>query len=110
MHTGFGLEPAVGVVALHLDGRRFDSGALAQRLIKQRDLVAMLLGPARVHAKQHAGPVLALSAAGASMNFEIGLEGVGFAGKQRLKLAAGGLGFKALERRFGFIDDALILL
>ena len=44
------------------------------------------------------------------MHFEIGLVGVGLAGKQRLKLAAGGLGFQALERRFGFIDDALILL
>ena len=70
----------------------------------------MLLGPARVHTKQHASPVLAFGAAGAGMNFEIGLIGVGLAGKQRLKLATGGLGFQALERRFGFIDDALILL
>ena len=44
------------------------------------------------------------------MDFEIGVVGVGLAGQQRLKLAPRGLGLEALERRFGFGDDALILL
>ena len=74
------------------------------------DLVAVLLGPARVHAKQHAGPVLALGAAGAGVHLEIGIVGVGLAGEQRLELAPRGFGLELLERFLGLGDDALILL
>ena len=56
MHAALGLEPAIGVVALDLDGRRLDAGVLALGLLEQLDLVAVLLGPARVHAQQHARP------------------------------------------------------
>ena len=63
-------------------------------LLEQLDLVAVLLGPARVHAQQHAGPVLAFGAAGAGMDFEIGVVGVGLAGQQRLELAPRGLGLE----------------
>ena len=69
------------------------------RFFEQLDLVAVLLGPARVHAQQHAGPVLALGAAGAGMDFEIGVVGVGLAGEQRLELAPRGLGLERCERR-----------
>ena len=55
----------------------------------------MLLGPARIHAQQHAGPVLALGAAGAGMDFEIAVVAVGLAGQQRLELAAGDFGLAA---------------
>ena len=79
-------------------------------LFQQLDLVAVLLGPARVHAQQHAGPVLALGAAGAGMDFEIGVVGVGLARQQRFELAPRGFGLEPLERAFGFGDDALILL
>ena len=48
-------------------------------MFHQLDLVAAALGPARVHAQQHVGPVLALGAAGAGMDFEIGVVGVGLA-------------------------------
>src|SRR5712692_2733548 len=41
------------------------------------DLVAVLLGPARVHAQQHVRPVLALGAAGAGMDLEIAVVAVG---------------------------------
>ena len=44
------------------------------------------------------------------MDFEIGLVGVGLARQQRFELAPRGLGLELLERRFGFGDDALILL
>ena len=70
----------------------------------------MLLGPARVHAKQHARPILAFGAAGAGMDFEIGIQAVGLAGQQGLHLAPAELGLDLLESLFGFGDDLLILL
>ena len=39
-------------------------------IFEDLDLVAVLLGPARVHAHQHRGPVLAFGAAGAGMDFD----------------------------------------
>ena len=74
------------------------------------DLEAVLLGPARVHAQQHRGPVLALGAAGAGMDFEIGVEAVGLAGQQRFELAARDFLLQRLQRGLGFGDDALIVL
>ena len=79
-------------------------------LLEILDLVAVLLGPARVHAQQHAGPVLALGAAGAGMDFEVAVVGVGLAGQQRLELAARDFGLELAQRRLGLGDDALILL
>ena len=74
------------------------------------DLEAVLLGPARVHAQQHVGPVLALGAAGAGMDFEIAVVAVGLAGEQRLELAARDFGLELAQRRFRVGDDLLILL
>ncbi len=91
MHAVLGLQPAVGVLALDLDGRGFDAGGFAVALLDECDLVFVLLGPARVHAQQHRSPVLALGAARAGMHFEIGVVGIGFAGEQRFHLAAAGL-------------------
>ncbi len=70
----------------------------------------MLLGPARVHAQQHLGPVLAFGAAGTGMDFEIGIELVGFARQQRLKLAPRDLLLQVLQRILGFDNDARIVL
>ena len=81
VHAGFGLQPAIGVLALDQDRRRFDARALAFALFEIFDLVAMALGPARVHAHQHLGPVLAFGAAGAGMDLEIGVVAVGLAGE-----------------------------
>ena len=51
-----GLQPAVGVLALDQQRRRLDAGLLARALLDQGDLVAALLRPAHVHARQHARP------------------------------------------------------
>ena len=64
---------------------------LALALLHQLDLVAALFGPARIHARQHFGPVLRLGAARAGIDFQIRVVGVRFAGQQALDLAA--LGF-----------------
>ena len=110
VHAVFGLQPAIGIAALDLQGRGLDAGFFAERLLHHLDLETVLLGPARIHAQQHIGPVLALGAAGAGMHFEIGIVGVGFAGQQRFELAARHLGLDPLERFLGFGDGCLILL
>ena len=110
VHAGFRLQPAIGVVAADLDGGRLDAGLFALGLFEIFDLEAVLLGPARVHAQQHRGPVLALGAAGAGMDFEIGVEPVGFAGQQRFEFAAGDFLFQVFQRGFGFRDHAFVVL
>src|SRR5438270_2006228 len=52
------------------------------------DLHPLALAPAGVHPHQHLGPVLALRAAGAGIDFDIGVVGVGLSGKQRRRLVA----------------------
>ena len=110
VHAGLGLEPAIGVAALDLDGRRLDPGFFAGGLFEELDLVAVLLGPARVHAQQDVGPVLALGAAGAGMDLEIAVVGIGLARQQRLHLAALDVGLEPLERRLGVAHHRLVLL
>ena len=110
VHAVFGLEPAIGVVALDLDGRRLDAGFFAVGLFDVVDLEAVLLGPAHIHAQQHVGPVLALGAAGAGMHFEVGIVGVGLARQQRLELAARDLGLERAQRRLRLGDDLLVVL
>ncbi len=79
MNAGFGLQPAVRVVALDDDGRRLDAGLVAGGLFDDLDVELVALAPAHVHAQQHARPVAALGAAGAGMDFEIGVVRVCFA-------------------------------
>jgi murein DD-endopeptidase MepM/ murein hydrolase activator NlpD len=110
VHAAFGLEPAERVVALDLDGRRLDARLLAGGLLEIIDLVAVLLGPARVHAQQDGRPVLALGAAGAGMHLEIAVIGVGLARQQRLELAAPDLGAQALERGLGLGHHGAVVL
>ncbi len=98
MHAALGLEPAIGVGAGDPDRRRFDPGLLAAALFEPFDLVAVRLGPARIHAQQHLGPILRLGAAGAGMDLEIAVVGVGLARQQAFELAPGGLGAQLFER------------
>src|SRR6185369_11959446 len=51
------------------EGGALDARFLAVLPLHQLDLVAVLLGPAQVHAEEHLGPVLRLGAAGAGMAF-----------------------------------------
>jgi hypothetical protein len=54
-------------------------------------------GPARIHAQQHAGPVVGLGAAGAGVHFQIGVVAVGLAGQQGLQLGSRGAVLDALQ-------------
>ena len=110
VHAALGLQPAIGVVARNLDGGGLDAGLFALRLFEIFDLEAMFFGPARVHAEQHLGPVLAFGSAGAGVDLEIGIEAVGFARQQRFQLAAGDFLLQVLQRGLGLGDDAGIVL
>ena len=108
VHAGFGLQPAIGVVALDQHGRRLDARLFAVMDFQHLDLEAAALGPARVHAQQHRGPVLALGAAGAGVDFEIGVVGVGLAREHRLDLARPDLARQRADRGLGLLDDRLV--
>ncbi len=84
MHAGFGLEPAIGVFAADAEGRGLEPGGLARALLQPFDLIAVGLGPARVHAHQLLRPVLGFGAAGAGVGFEVTVVGVGLAREQGL--------------------------
>ena len=59
---------------------------------------------------QHAGPVLALGAAGAGMDLEIAVVGVGLAGEQRFQFAPRHFRLQALERVFRLGDRLVVFL
>ena len=69
------------------------------------DLELPALGPARVHAQQDVGPVLALGAAGAGVDLEVGVVAVGLAGQQRLDLGRACVLQRLLQGRFGLLHD-----
>src|SRR6185437_17012027 len=58
----------------------------------------------------HSGPVLTLGAAGAGVNFEITVVGVGFAREQCFELAPRHLRLQALERGFRLADRLVVFL
>ena len=70
MHSGFGAQPAVGVVAGHTDGRTLDSGYFAIALIDDLGLDAMPVRPFQIHTQQHGSPVLGFGAARPGLNVE----------------------------------------
>ncbi len=59
---------------------------------------------------QHLRPVLALGAAGPGMDFEIGIETVGFARQQRLEFAPRDFLLEVLQRGFSLGNDTRIAL
>ena len=104
------LQPSIGIVALDLERGALDAGFLAVGHVHDLDLVLPLLGPADVHAHEHVGPILALRAAGAGMDFEKRVVPVRLAGEQRLDLTARGLGLHAADRDLAFMDGGLVAL
>src|SRR5690348_5032289 len=93
MDTAFGLEIAVGVLALDQDGCGLDPRLLTRMMVDHFDLEAVTLGPTRVHAEQHFGPILAFGPAGAGVDLDIGAVGIRFAREEcRYLVAVGALG------------------
>ena len=74
------------------------------------DLVAVLLGPAHVHAQQHLGPVLRLGAAGAGIDLDVAVVGVGLARQQAFDLAPLGFVGQRAQRRHRLGDHRGVAL
>src|SRR3546814_4770090 len=70
----------------------------------------MRLGPAHVHAQQHLRPVLRLGAAGAGVDLEVAVVGVGLARQQAFELALGGARLQGLELALRLVDAGLVAL
>ena len=110
VHAGLGLQPAVGVRPLDLDGRRLDPGLLPRGFLQEVDGHAMGVGPAGVHPKQHAGPVAGLRAAGAGVHFQKSVISVGLSGQQGLKLRPGGSLPDGLQLATRLLEAGLVIL
>ena len=101
VHPRFRFQPAIGIVAIDADGGRFQPRRFAFAFLDQLQFIVMLLGPARVHAKQHGGPVLAFGAAGPGMDFQIGVVAVRFPGQHGLQPLFFGAGRQRQDGFFG---------
>ncbi len=104
VHADFGLQPAVGVIALDPEGGALDAGHVAAADFHQLGLPAAALAPAQVHAQQHLGPVLGFGAAGAGLDVDEAVGGVELAGEHALELELLDPGrdlFDILDHRLG---------
>ena len=73
MHARFRLQPAVRVLAMHEHRRGLDAGRVAALLFQQIGLEAARIRPTQIHAHQHLGPILALGAACAGIELDVGV-------------------------------------
>ena len=68
MHAALTLQPAVGPATVDRHRDALQPGLLALGLIEDLGSIPVPLSPAKVHAQQHLGPVLALRAASTGMD------------------------------------------
>ena len=81
VHTGFGTQPTVGVLAFETDSGRLDAGHIAGGGFHQLGLETVGLAPAQVHAQHHLAPVLGLGATGTGLDIQIGTAGIHLPGE-----------------------------
>ena len=110
VNPGLGLQPAIGVGSLDLQGAGLDARRFAAGFFDHIDGHVVLGGPARIHAHQHQGPVGAFGAASARIDFHIGVVAVGLAGQQRFEFGAGGVLLQTIDLGGGLVGDSLIAL
>ncbi len=108
VHARFGLQPAIGVLALDLQSNRLDARLFARRFFLDRHRHAVRCGPTRIHAQQDPRPIVGLGSASAGIDFEIGVVAVGFTGQQGLELGAAGIGLDAFQQLARFVDQAFV--
>ena len=86
MGAALGGEEAVGETAAHQEGGRQQSGLLSRCGFLDLELEPPPLGPARVHAQHHLGPVLGVGAARAGVDLGHRVVAVVLTGEQRTQL------------------------
>ena len=97
MHAGFGAQQAVGVFALDLDRGRADAGHVAFGFFQHFGLEALAFAILEVLAQQDAGPVAGLGAAGAGLDVDKAVVGVGRLVEHAAELKARHCAFNAFQ-------------
>ncbi len=108
MHATFRFQPPIGILALDMDGCRFNPCLFPVMALNQLNLVSLGFCPPRIHAQQHRGPVLALGPPGAGVNFDICFVGVGFAGQKCHHTLTPCLGTGERERGFSLCNNLVV--
>jgi hypothetical protein len=88
MHTGFGRQQAVRILAGDRHRDAFQAGFVSRLVVDDFALEPAALDPPHIHPHQHLGPVERLGAAGARMNRHDGVLAVVLAAEHLLDLAA----------------------
>ena len=104
VHSPFGLQVAVSIVAGDFEGDPFDSGLVTGLDVEDLRLHAVPLDPALIHAHEHVGPVAGFGPAGPGMDGEVGRIAVELAGQQTGDLKGIECFFDGLE----FFDHFLL--
>ena len=102
VHPGFSAQPAVGILALEMDGGALDTGHFPRRDLDQLGAEIVGLAPAQVHPQHHLGPVLGLRAAGAGLDVQVGVIDIHLAAEHAAE-------FQLLEQRHQAVDFLLHL-
>ncbi len=110
MHAGLGAQPAVGVVALDLDGGALHARDFARLRVDDFGVEAARRGPLQIHAQQHLRPVLRLGAAGAGLDVEEGVVRVHLAAEHALELELAHVGFELAGVALDFGGHAFVVL
>ena len=106
--AGFGTQPAVGVIADNLDGHGLNARHFTFRLFNNLGLEAARFGPAQIHTRQHAGPVLRFRTAGTGLNIEIAIGAVILAGEHAAELKLRQLLFQHVKFGNGFVEGLFV--
>jgi hypothetical protein len=86
--AALGLEDPVGVLTLHRERGRFETGLLARRRLDDLGAEAPVGRPAEIHAEEHLGPVLRVGSARARVDGDDGIAGVVLAREEGVFLQA----------------------
>ena len=97
VHPPFGRQEAVRKAPPDDEGGREEPGLLALGRLIDLDAEAAPLGPPRVHAQEHLGPVLRVGPAGTGMDLGHRIAVVVLAREQRLELEPGHPGLEIAE-------------
>ena len=109
MNTGFGSEPAVGIVACDFDRAAFNAGHISFGFFNNLGLKALAFRKLDIHALKHARPVLCFRTARACLNIEVAVGAVIFAREHTAELKLRQFFFQGVEFSNGFVKGFFVV-
>ena len=100
-------KQTIRILADGIEGDRLDASFFPVLIINHSCFETILLGPSKIHAHEHLGPILSLSSSGAGMNVHDRIEPVIFIRQQHLRLDTINEFFKLFQMRNKVIGDGL---